>query len=177
MREGEIIQRIVKRHWTPFILKAAGIIFIAIPFYIVIYFFGRAIEGDWVYAAYAILSFFIGAAAALMSFDYLLDKLVITNKRVIWINWKSPIKKEEHETELLDIQDIETKEKGVLSKLRIFDYGLLEIETSATKTCITYTDCPDPIGLKHFLILEISKRRSQVFGKGKSQNTEEFGIN
>jgi len=109
----------------------------------------------------------------MITLDYILDKLIITNKRVIWINWKTLFKREEHEAELMDIQDIETREKGILSKWHIMDYGLLQIATASSTLCISFEDCPDPEGIKHFIILQMEKMYSTV---QKNHTTPQPGI-
>ena len=155
IREGEVIRKVVKRHRTPYVIRVLAIGLIVVPFFLLIYFLGTSIEGEWVYFAYAIASFVIGAVVAIFSLDYLLDKLIITSKRVIWINWKTIFSKYESEAELRDIQDISTSDPGILSKISFLDYGLLEIETSATSVCILFEDCPDPDSVKHYILHQI----------------------
>ena len=82
---------------------------------------------------------------------YRLDRLVITNQRMVWVNWSSFFRKEEHELEFRDIQDIHTREKGILSYFRIFDYGLFQVETAASSVTINFEDAPDPEGIKQFI--------------------------
>lgn len=175
LREGEMILRTVKRHSTPYIVKILKIVLVALPFYIVIFLISSEIP--LVTGFFLVLSFFLGIIVTLISLDFLLDKLIITNKRVIWVNWKSPFKKEEHEAELLDIQDIETREKGILSKLPIFNYGFLEIETASSKTCICFIDCPHPDQVKHFILSRMEKQRGGIHEKWEPQKEEEWSVN
>ncbi len=178
LRHGEVILRTCKRHSTPYVLQLVKITIVAVPLYIILFFIGKAAEGEWVLWLFAGLSFCLGVVIALLSFDYLLDKLVITNKRVVWINWKSPVKRDEHEAELLDIQDINTREKGVLSKVRMFDYGLLEIETAGSKTCIIFNDCPDPEAIKTFILTQMEKSRGGIHEKWEPpKKEEEWSVN
>lgn len=165
LREGEVVEKTIRRHPTPYFFKLTKIMLLSAPLYVLLFYLAHAVSGEWILYVFALVSFFVGIIIALVSIDYLLDKLIVTNKRIIWINWKSLFNKEEHETELLDIVDIETKGKGVLSKLRIFNYGLLSIETAATKTFVDFQDCPNPEGLNHFIIERIARRKSKVFGK------------
>ena len=106
--------------------------------------------------------------------------MIITNKRVVWIDWKTIFRREEHEAELIDIQDIETKEHGILSQLKIFDYGYFEIETAASKVCIRFNDCPDPETVKHFILSQMEKQRAGTQKKHEplsSSSIDEWGIN
>lgn len=159
LREHEVVLMTVKRHLTPYIVKMFALVIVAIPLYFFLYAIGKDAEGEWIYYAYAAVSFFLGIIGASISLDYLLDKIVITNKRVIGIDWKSLFKKIENEAELNDIQDVETKDKGILSKLSVFNYGYLQIETAASQTCICFPDCPDPNKIKHFLMTNIEHHR------------------
>lgn len=176
LRHGEVILRNIKRHKTPYVLQLAKVALIAIPLYFLLFYFMRSVSGEWIFIAALALSIFVGMVIAAISFDYLFDKLVITNRRVVWINWKSPFSREEHEAELLDIQDIETAEKGILSKLPFFDYGLIEIETASSKVCIHYTDCPDTAGVKHFIIDQMEKSRGGIHEK-REEPKEEWSVN
>lgn len=165
-RPGEVVVKVLKRHMTPYVFALVKIAIVAIPVYVVIFLIGQ--ESDVTTGAilwmFGIASCFLLVILAVISVDYLMDRLIITNKRVVWINWKSIWHREEHEAEYVDIQDIETREKGILSKLKIFDYGLLEIETASTKTCITFQDCPNPEGLKHFMLNQMEIQRRSVGG-------------
>ena len=82
---------------------------------------------------------------------YWLDRLVITNKRIVFIDWKYLTVKVEYETELKDIQDITSREKGIFSILPFFDYGTIEIKTSSNKTTIVFTEARNPNGIKKLL--------------------------
>ncbi len=77
--------------------------------------------------------------------------MVITNKRVIFIDWKYLTVKAEYEAELKDVQDITSKEKGVIALLPIFDYGDIIIKTASNLPTIEFTEAPDPDGIKKFI--------------------------
>lgn len=164
LRQGEVIVKVIRRHLTPYLLRLILISIIATPFYVILLNLLPVVEGESVLLVFLVLSGFIGVVVMVYSLDYLMDKLVITSKRVIWVNWLSLIKKEEREAELMDIQDVETQEKGILANLSFFDYGLLKVETSASKVTITFQDCPDPINVKNFLFSSIDKLRMQLRG-------------
>lgn len=132
---------------------------------------------SWFLILLAVISFFLGIVIAIVSLEYLLDKLVITNKRVIWIDWHSLFKREEHEAELFDIQDIQTRETGILSKLRIFDYGLVEVETASSKTCIIFIDCPDPEGTKNFILSQLEKQKGGFASRHDVPEEEGWSVN
>lgn len=94
-------------------------------------------------------------------FLYYSDSLVITNNRIVHLDWKTFFHREEVVAQLEDIQNISTVENGVLSYLPLFDYGTFKVETSSTKSIITFNEAPDPEGLR-FYIYSLAYKR---FGK------------
>lgn len=178
LRNGEVITKIIKRHRTPFFFKMAKVLLVTIPVYIGLVILKNEM-GSWMFVILlCLVSVFVGIIILQISFDFLLDKLVITNRRVVWVDWKSLFKRSEHEAELIDVQDIETRETGILSKLHFFDYGLLEVETAASKTCIVFTDCPNPEGTKHFILGQMEKDRKRVHEKRENTGEhEEWSVN
>ncbi len=93
-----------------------------------------------------------------VALDYWLDKLVVTNQRIILINWQTLLARNESEAFLHDIQDIQTKEKGFLANFKIFDYGLFKLETASSQVTIMFDNAPDPEGIRRF----VYHLRSQV---------------
>ncbi|MEK7523670.1 MAG: PH domain-containing protein [Patescibacteria group bacterium] len=178
LHQGEAILKVVKRHPTPYVYWLVKISVIAAPLYALIYFIGREAGGEIGLILFVILSFFLGIIITIFSLDYVLDKLVITNKRVVWINWRSPFKKDEHEADFLDIQDIDIQEKGILSKLKMFNYGVIEIETAGTKTCIRFQQCPNAQAVKHFIFQHIEKQRGGIHAKRENPPQDnEWSVN
>lgn len=159
LRSEEKVLRIVKRHYTPYLVKLFGIGIIAVPLYSILFVIKGDNAGEWIMWTFALISFFLGIIIALISLDYLLDKMVITNFRVISINWKSLFNKEEAETELHEIQDITTVEKGILNRIRFFDYGPIKLETAASRPTIYFEDCSHPGDVKHFILQTHQKNR------------------
>ena len=88
---------------------------------------------------------------AYVSLVYWLDKLVITNERIIYIDWIFLTLRKESEAFLDDIEDIQTQEKGFISKFRIFDYGRFKLETAASSVCIDFIEAPNPEGIRKFV--------------------------
>ena len=82
---------------------------------------------------------------------YWLDRIVITNLRVIHVDWKYLTKRDEYEADLTDIQDISTKEKGILSAFWLLDYGDLVLQTASHTSIIQFTEAPDPEGIRQFI--------------------------
>jgi len=85
------------------------------------------------------------------SLIYWLDRLVITNQRIVHIDWKYLTVRDEHETELHDIQDISTKERGVLATFKVFDYGTFTVQTASRTSIIEFENAPDPEGIRQYV--------------------------
>lgn len=159
LRNGEEVLKVVRRHRTPFLLTILKTAVVIIPLYIIAYYTGDVTSAGTMWILFAILSFFVGIIIGYIMLNYHFDRLIITNKRVMWINWKSPIHSEEHEAEHSDIQDIDTEQHGVLSRLGIFDYGYIVIKTAASKKSIEFTNCPSPGEIEHLIVSEVEKHR------------------
>ena len=161
LRENEKIMKVVRRHLTPFIISILKPIMAGALFVGLLLFFDNQLDSDFMIITILVITTFVGFSIAYTMITYRLDRLVITTHRIIWINWKSFFKREEHELAYQDIQDIHTREKGILSYFRIFDYGLFQVETSASKTTIEFEDAPDPEGIKHYVLEYYAKIRGR----------------
>ncbi|MFA7278180.1 MAG: hypothetical protein WC101_04335 [Candidatus Gracilibacteria bacterium] len=86
-----------------------------------------------------------------VSFIYWADKLVVTNFRVIFVDWKLLNLSSENEAEIHDIQDIHIVDKGILSAIPFLNYGTLTIATAASEISVRFTSAPDPDQIKRFI--------------------------
>ncbi|MBT5346573.1 hypothetical protein HOJ01_03410 [bacterium] len=75
-----------------------------------------------------------------MTLIYWLDKLIITNQRLIFINWISITNVHEREINLKDIQDIASFERGLIRFISVLSYGKIVIKSSAYKFDITFEE-------------------------------------
>ncbi len=155
MREGEVVLKIVKRHYTPLLFSKIKAVIALAPLYFVVYIISISFGVEPMIIAISVLTFIASIGLTIALLDYILDKLVITNKRVIYVDWKSLLKVQEAELELRDIQNILTKQLGVLRKLKFFNYGTLEIESAASRTSILVLHCSDPDGAKHVMLSQL----------------------
>ena len=88
-----------------------------------------------------LISFVIFALVFLyMTLIYWLDKLIITNQRLIFINWISITNVHEREINLKDIQDIASFERGLIRFISVLSYGKIVIKSSAYKFDITFEE-------------------------------------
>ncbi len=151
LREGEQIMKIYHHHLTPFIFKIIKTIAGFLPFFFLLYLaksslsvFGFVVVNFVFFSMFALICIY-------KAIIYWMDKLVVTNERVIYINWTGLTARKESEAFLSDIEEIQTQEKGFLSKLYIFDYGRFRLETAASSVSIDYTEAPDPEGIRKFV--------------------------
>ncbi len=148
LKENEEVIKTLHHHYTAIFFREFKVALLSVPFYFVVGLFNSVWQIFWLY--FAVTVFFL----SIVLYDgilYWLDRLVITNMRILYIDWKNPFSRSEHEAELMDIQDIETTESGILSILPIFDYGDFTMETASAHTIIKFNEAPDPEGIKHFI--------------------------
>ncbi len=143
--------KIYHHHLTTFLLRACVMIIVSLPFYFMAAIISGILSPANAILTYAGITVIFGLA---MLYDlglFYLDRLVITNKRVVHIDWKSALKRDEQEALIMDIQHISTQESGIFSFLPFFDFGTFKLETASTKTSVIFNDAPDPEGIKHFI--------------------------
>lgn len=151
LREGEVVLKVYHHHPTPFVYDLLKVFIGAFPFFLLSYFFQPAMSASAFFALQVGIFVLFALIIIYVSLIYWLDKLVITNMRVVFINWKYLTMKDEAEAMLSDIQDIQTEENGLLATLWIFDYGLFRLDTASSYVTIEFPDAPDPEGIRRFI--------------------------
>ena len=151
LREGEKIVKVYHHHPTPFVFLILKTIGAFLPFFFLLFLFREGLS----IKAYTIAQLFVfllfGLVIVYVSLVFWLDKLIITNFRAVFVNWKYLTIRDEAEALLDDIQDIATKEKGIFSYFWIFDYGSVRVETASSHTIIEFINAPDPEGIRYFI--------------------------
>ena len=151
LNKNEEVVKVFHHHTTTVFVRIFKIILAGLPCFAMAYFisfFLVPLHTIYMYVGVGLLF----AIVAVYDFTlYYLDRLIITNHRVIHVDWQGPFKRYEHEAEIADIQDIATRETGILSFIKIFDYGDFTLETAATHTTIRFYNAPNPEGIKHFI--------------------------
>ena len=151
LREGEEILKIYHHHPTPFVFQLIKALFVAVPFVLLVYIF-KAILSSKAFVITLIVVFLMFVLFCVyLSLIYWLDKVIITNLRVIHVDWKYLTIKHEGEVMIADIQDIQTKERGFWSHFKIFDYGEIKIDSPSSYVTIIFTEAPNPEGIRQFL--------------------------
>jgi len=151
IREGEQILKIFHHHYTPFIFWIFRIIFVFLPFYLLLFFIQKSVSADIFIIVLFVIFLMFFSIVLYKSFVYWLDKLYVTNQRIIYVNWVSIFSRKESEALLDDIQDIKTNEKGIISYIKIFDYGTFSLTTASAKTTLTFDLAPDPEGIRQYI--------------------------
>jgi hypothetical protein len=151
LNNGERIIRIYHHHPFPFMVQMLKVLGASIPFFVLLYSISSALTPHQIIIGISTIVILFSLVIIYLALIYWLDKLVITNQRVVYIDWKMLTKRDEGEALLYDIQDIHTEEKGILSAFYMFDYGIIRLETAASKATVVFTEAPDPEGIKAFL--------------------------
>ena len=161
LKKNEVIVKVFYHHPFPFVVKVLKILVTSFPFFLFAFFFRTVLSFEYQIVVYFVISFVFGLFIFNAWLLFFLDKLVVTNSRILHIDWKNIFSRQEKEVELKDIQDIETREKGFLSSLKIFDFGLFRVETASSKAPIVFEDAFDPEGIKHF-IYHLEQKPSKI---------------
>lgn len=151
LKQDEHIIRVYHHHPFPFILQMVKAVGASIPFFFLLFLISGVLTSQQIIITNFIIIGLFSLVIIYLALIYWLDKLVITNKRIVHIDWKLLSKRDEGEALLFDIQDIHTQEKGLLAALYLFDYGIIRLETASSKTTIVFTEAPNPEEIKAFL--------------------------
>lgn len=146
-RENEEIIMVIFKHWYIAImpmLKALGIILLSLFLPIVLglsfYIFNYAIS-TVIYIAWIL--FWVGYIFYAY-FNWLQDKYIITNERVINIDKKGAFNQTVLETEIDKIQNIIHSTKGVFATM--LNFGTVTIQTNTSDLVLDYV--PNPVYIK-----------------------------
>ena len=159
LQKDEEIVKVIHHHPFPFILQMFKAVFASLPFFFLLYLASSAIPNFYLVIVNLVIIFIFTLVIIYLALIYWLDKLIITNKRVVHVDWQLLTLKKEYSGLLHDIQEISSQEHGILSALYLFDFGILKLETASSKTTITFTETPDPDGVKAFLMEHIRNCR------------------
>lgn len=151
LREGENILRVYHHHPTPFIWMVIKAAISFSPFYLFIYLFQDSMSAKWAIIINVIFFVAFTLVILYLTFIYWLDKLIVTNQRIVFKDYKFLTLSEESQTFIRDIQDIISREKGILSYFRIFDYGTIRMETSSSTSIVIFDNAPDPEGIRQYI--------------------------
>lgn len=152
LSEGEEVLKIYHHHPTPYVYRMLKIILATFPFLLLLFAFQESFPTTTSYIiAHLVVFLFFSFVVTYVSLIYWLDKLVITNLRVINIDWQFLTIRKEAEVLLDDIEDIITQENGFLAFFKVLDYGTIRIDTASAHIILNFEDAPDPEGIRKFI--------------------------
>ena len=151
LRKGEKIIRIYRHHPTPYIFSVFELLLGLLPFLGLLLWLGNGLSDSAIFWWSLGIGVFFLFMFLHITFVYWLDKLVITNQRIVYVEWTFLTIRREAEAFLHDIQDIQTKENGIFASFNIFDYGTFTLKTAASKVTLVFLDAPDPEGIRNFV--------------------------
>lgn len=175
LQSGEKIIKVYHHHPAFYFWRSAKVWGASMPFYFLAFIFSPLFPTPValsVYAAITVLFVLVNLYDFVM---YYLDTLVITTQRVVHLDWINPFRYTENQAMLNDIQNIESEENGFLSKFKWFDFGVFLLETASTRTVITFTEAPDPEGMK-FFVTNLSRKHHSVSNKAEGSSIVSAGI-
>jgi len=162
---NEIVINIYRHHYFPFITRVIELTLGFGIIYGLTYFMTQSFSGSVKFYAFSILSVIYLLSFFYVALIYWLDKLILTNKRVLLVEWKTLTMRKEYEARINEIQDIRTREKGFLSHFNIFDYGKLQIDTASARSIIIFKEAPDPENIKHFIYTNILSYNGREYAR------------
>jgi hypothetical protein len=151
LKEGERVIKVFHHHITPFLFWLIEIVIAFIVCFLLLYLFQKAIPFTTFLIFHVVLISLFSIIVFYKSIIFWLDKLIVSNQRIVYVNWITLFKRQESEAMLHDIQDIQTSEKGIISYIPLFDYGSFTLETASAKTTITFDLAPDPEGIRQYI--------------------------
>lgn len=151
LREGEQVVKVFHHHPTPFVFDIFKVIAVTAPIFVILLLFREVLPSKWYLFAHIIIFMIFGLIIIYVSILFWMDKLVVTNYRVVHVNWKYLTVHDEAEVELEEISDIQTHEKGFLANFWIFDYGTFILATSSSEIAIKFFDAPNPEGIRRMV--------------------------
>jgi uncharacterized membrane protein YdbT with pleckstrin-like domain len=150
-QENECCVKTYHHHPFAFFVRAIDYMVVSLPFFFVASFFSGVLSATQMMVVYLVIAAVFAFLLIYSLFFFYFDRLVITNRRIVHIDWEGAFRRFEHEAELNDIQDVGTVETGILSAIPFFDFGTFTLETASKNTTIVFRDAPDPEAIKHFI--------------------------
>jgi hypothetical protein len=172
-QKDEALIKVLHHHPTLFVKRGVGVLLAILPFLLVAGFFSALLD----IGQNLILFGSIGTLFVLyLVYDqvlYNLDRIILTNKRVIHIDWINAFKLNEVEVALNDIEEIKIIESGILSSIPFLDFGTIILETASRDVSITFTDSPNPDRIRD-LIYHLSIKPNKIGATGHTPREADF---
>ena len=140
MRDGEVVEKVIRRHWMAFLSVAVYALLsmiIIIAVYVVAWF------NVWVNLWVVMFSMISILFVFVLWLNSELDLYVITNKRIIWVDQISFLNRKMSECSLKDVQEVNSSTRWLLAN--ILNYGTLTIQTAWTVSNFHMSIVPNPL--------------------------------
>lgn len=140
LKEDEVILMVVKRHWIVFVML--GIYFFSglVITFIIWWLFGFWF---WWNMINIVIWLFFSLFLFIEWLNHELDMYIVTNNRIIWIEQIAFLNRWVTETNLGQVQEVNSKNTWLLSNL--LNYWTLSIQTAWSKTTLQMAYCSDTI--------------------------------
>ena len=139
LRKNEQVLHTVYHHFLPYLIRCFYFLIFTFIFLVFSRFLAEIFPDNStiIYLTFSLVFILVFLNMTLI---YWLDKLIITNQRLIYINWISITNVQENEINLKSIQDIGSFEKGLIRFIPFLSYGKIVIKSSAYKFDITFEE-------------------------------------
>jgi hypothetical protein len=152
LKTDEEIIKTYRRHFIPIFFQISTIVLAIFPF-VVLLFIVKGFIPFKIKLIVIILLFLIVILSVIYTFCiYWSNKLIITNERLLHVEWFSLTRKKIHDIELQNIQLIDIEDSGIINKLFPFlDYGNIEVLGSSDIDHIIFNQASNPAKIKRTL--------------------------
>jgi len=167
--KGEVVVLIIRRHWSTLIPKAFLAFFaLFFPFlisYSVPSWFENALESTMFILGLFVFFIMLSVTIILDSFfKWFFGLNMITNKRIIDVDFANILDHRISETTFEQVQDVSHSPRGPLASF--FDYGCLYIQTAATKSEFEFNNIPRPRDVQDTVLDLRELRRKHIAKEG-----------
>jgi len=163
LQTGERVLLVTPRHWLTLVPRfTLMVLFAIVPVAALLAWIGVAnqLHGPLLGVAMlgALAWLVLGLLqAALQKYRYDHDLWVVTDRRVVDLESRSPFHFHMSAADLCELEDVSTSRDGVLPSL--FDYGRLECQTAGQLRHFAFRDVPDPRGVAALVEREARRAR------------------
>lgn len=151
MRPDETVIQKYRHHPFPFFLQMLLMGFATVILYAGLPFFFANSSADTLFMAQVILGIVLVLFLLHLTLMYWGDALVLTNYRLVSIDWKFFTLQTEEEINLYGIREVETVDHGLLNYIPLFNYGTVVV-FSEGEARLTFPYAPAPDSIKHAIL-------------------------
>lgn len=151
LRPDETIIEKYRHHPFPFFLQMLLMGFASVILFAGIVLFFPDVSSDILFTVRLVLAILLLLFIAHLVLVYWGDALILTNYRLISVDWKFFHWQTEEELGLHSVKEVETSDNGLLRYIPLFDYGIVRV-FSEGKGEISFSQAPSPDKIKHAIL-------------------------